>query len=322
MSDHPNRLATLATIASFPSNYFLENLAVRKDNSILVTVMNQRELWYIPPTGSSIPVEPVLLFTFDQPALGIVEVEPELFYISTSNIYTSHESYLHRLDLRGWTPGTPVAPDLVLEFPKAAGALNGSCLISPDVILVADSVAGLIWRVDVASDGGKPRARVWLKHESMDYHPDGPMPDQPGINGLKFSPTTDFVYYTSTAQQLFMRLGVDPATKDPAGAPEFVAGGMMGDDFCIDEAAGVAYVTTHRQNTIDRVSLDPAKNSKQRDSVAGDPFNDQLIGPSAGDWGRADGEPGRVAYFLTDGGTKAPLADGVVRSAKVLRAEL
>ena len=164
---------------------------------------------------------------------------------------------------------------------------------------------------------------MWLKHQSMDHYPDGPMPDQPGINGLKFSPTTGFVYYTSTAQQLFMRVGVDLATKDPAGAPEFVAGGMMGDDFCIDEAAGVAYVTTHRQNTIDRVSLDPAKNNGQRHSVAGKPFSLQLIGPTKGVWGRGPDEYGRVAYFQADGGTKSPppAAGGIARPATVLRVE-
>jgi hypothetical protein len=29
----------------------------------------------------------------------------------------------------------------------------------------------------------------------------------------------------------------------------------MGDDFCIDEDREVLYLTTHRQNTIDRVSI-------------------------------------------------------------------
>jgi hypothetical protein len=43
-----------------------------------------------------------------------------------------------------------------------------------------------------------------------------------------------------------MRVRVDENTHYPAGEPEFVAGGMMGDDFCIDENAGVAYVATHR----------------------------------------------------------------------------
>ncbi len=148
-----------------------------------------------------------------------------------------------------------------------------------------------------------------------------PKPDQPGVNGVKFASKTNYLYYTSTAQELFMRVRVDPTTHDPAGEPEFVAGGMMGDDFCIEENGGVAYATTHRENTIDRVSLEPIGNSNGRQSVAGDPFTEELIGPSAGDWGRELGERGRVAYFLTDGGTKAPIADGIVRPAKVLRVE-
>ena len=78
-----------------------------------------------------------------------------------------------------------------------------------------------------------------------------------------------------------MRVRIDPAKHNPADEPEFVVGGMMGDDFCIDETAGVAYVTTRRENTIDRVSLEPNGNSDRRHSVAGDPFTEELIGPSA-----------------------------------------
>jgi hypothetical protein len=84
----------------------------------------------------------------------------------------------------------------------------------------------------------------------------------------------------------------------------------MGDDFCIDEDAAVAYLTTHRQNTIDRVFLDPPKNSGFTQSVAGDPFNPELIGPSSAAWGRASGDYGRVAYFTTDGGTASPPPGG------------
>jgi hypothetical protein len=155
----------------------------------------------------------------------------------------------------------------------------------------------------------------------MAYNRDGPMPDQPGVNGLGYAQKTSYLYYTSTAQKLFMRVRINPDTHDPAGEPEFVAGGMMGDDFCIDENAGVAYVATHRQNTIDRVSLELSENNDVRHSVAGEPFTEELIGPTSGRWGRGSGEYGRVAYFQTDGGTKAPIADGIVRPAKVLRVE-
>jgi hypothetical protein len=58
-----------------------------------------------------------------------------------------------------------------------------------------------------------------------------------------------------------------------------------------------------------------------RCSVAGEPFNEQLIGPSSGAWGRRPGEYGRLAYFTTDGGTTSPPPDRIVRPAKVLRVE-
>jgi hypothetical protein len=95
----------------------------------------------------------------------------------------------------------------------------------------------------------------------------------------------------------------------------------MADDFCIDENAGVAYVTTHRENTIDRVVLRANQESPARDSVAGNPFDDRLVGPSSAAWGRRPGDYGRVAYVTTDGGTTAPPTDGIIPPATVLRVE-
>ena len=296
-------------------------MAMRGDHSILVTVMNHKELWYVPPVDGDVPVEPAHLYTFAQHATGIAEVEPDVFVISTSNLYTTHDSYLHRLDLRDWTPGQPVEPRLILEFPGPVRGLNGTCLIAPRTLLLADCFASLIWRVDLPEGEGEPSVHIWLKHESMADDPGGPMPDCPGVNGVRFAAKTNHLYYTSTMQRLFMRVPVDPATREPAGSPEFVAGGRMADDFCIDEDAGVAYLATHRQNTIDRVSLDPGQNGAIRQTVVGDPPTEQLIGPTAGVWGRRPGEEGRVAYFMTDGGTKSPPPDRVVRPATILRVE-
>ncbi len=314
--------AKLFTAALFPEKYFLENLAVRQDNSILVTVANHHELWFVPPVTGEQTVKPVLLFTFGEVACGITEVEPDVFYIATGNFYTTHEAYLHRLDLRHWRVGTPVHPEMVLRLPPEARGLNGSCLIAPDVLLIADSFASLIWRIDLPPGGDTPTARVWIKHESMGYYPGQLKPEQPGVNGVRFAAKTNYLYYTATAKKLFMRIPVDPDTHDPAGEPELVAAGRMGDDFCIDEDAGVIYLATHRQNTIDRVSMNPAENSGFTQCVAGDPFNEELIGPSSGAWSRIPGEYGKVAFFLSDGGTASPPPDGSVRPAKLLRVEL
>ena len=315
--------ATLTTAADFPKDYFLENLAMRSDQSALVTVATKKELWYVPPLDDALPVAPMRLCTFNEILTAIVEMDPDIFYVCSSEVYTTHESYLHRLDMRGWTPGTPVNPQVVLKFSDPVRGLNGGCKVGPNAMLIADMFAGLIWRVDLSADGENATPRVWLKHGSMASIPwPQTKPMQPGVNGVRYAAKTSFLYYSCTAQLLFMRVRVDPQTLDPIGQPEFVAGGRMTDDFCIDEDAGVAYLATHRQNTIDRVSLEPRDNRDfARHSLVGDPFTSELVGPSSGVWGRAPGDYGRRAYFLTDGGTTSPPPDGIVRNAKLLRVD-
>lgn len=322
MSHNKAPQARLVTVAEFPTHYFLENLAVRQDNSILVNVANQKELWYVPPADRDRVVLPIRLHTFKENAAGIVEIEPDVFILFSGNVYSTHEAFLHRLDLRDWKAGTPIAPKLVCQFPERARGVNGACLLGPGVVLVADCFAGLIWRLDFAAGTDQPSFRVWLEHESMGYFPGKMKPEQPGVNGVRYAAKTNYLYYTATAKKLFMRVKVDPETLEPAGSPELVVAGRMGDDFLIDEDAEVIYLTTHRQNTIDLVSMDAALNSGFTQSIAGDPYTEEMIGPSAGAWRRGPRDLGRVAYFITDGGTASPPPDGKARPAKLLRVEV
>ncbi|WP_370935519.1 hypothetical protein [Amycolatopsis sp. cg13] len=306
---------TLTPVASFPEKYFPENLAVRADGSVLVTVLLQQELWIVPE-----PRRPVLVHRFDHPVTGIAEVLPDVFLISLTEGYTTHESHLVRLDLTGWSPGEPVSPEVIFTFDDRVRALNGSCLLGDGVLAVADCFAGLIWRVDLDADARSAQARIWLAHDTMADDPDAEVapPRQPGVNGVRYSARTGYLYYTSTAQKVFMRVPVDPATLDPAGGAEFVAAIDNADDFALDEEAGFAYVTRHRANTLDRVPLIPRHGSEVR-HVAGEPFDDLLVGPSSAVW--VPGEEGRALYVTTDGGTTAP-PDGVFRNAMLVRAEL
>jgi hypothetical protein len=318
----PLPAVTLTPVASFPQKYFLENLAVRADGSILVTALLQRELWWVATPRTSGMVEPVLVHTFDHPVMGIVEVTPDVFIINLTEGYTTHDSHLARIDFTGWTPGDPVSPEIIHTFDGRARALNGSCLLSPTVMLVADCFAGLIWRVDLVDGARSASSRAWLSDDTMADDPDSevPPPPQPGVNGVHYGVRTGYVYYTSTAQKVFMRVAVDPATLKPAGAPEFVAAIDNADDLCLDEEAGFAYVTRHRANTIDRVPLQPRHGSEVR-NIAGDPFDEILIGPSSAAWGRGPGDHRRVAYVTTDGGTTAP-PNGEIHNAALLRMEL
>lgn len=313
---------TLAPVAFFPQKYFPENLAVRADGSILVTAILQKELWWVPPADPGAVVDPVLVHTFDHPVTGIAEVAPDVFIVSLTEGYTTHESHLVRIDFSDWKSGAPVGPEVIYTFDDRVRALNGSCLLGPNVLAIADCFAGLIWRVDLADDTHCATARVWLSDDTMAFDPDSdlPPPPQPGVNGVRYGTQTGYLYYTSTAQKVFMRIPVDSTTLDPAGPAQFVAAIDNADDFCLDENTGFAYVTRHRANTIDRVPLAPRHGSEVR-HIAGDPFDETLVGPSSAAWGRAPGEPGRVAYVTTDGGTTAP-PDGIIRDAALLRVGL
>jgi hypothetical protein len=318
----PLPVVTATPVAHFPEKYFLENLAVRADGSVLITAVLQKELWCVLGPQPRADVSPLLVHTFEHGVTGIVEAEPDVFIISLTEGYTTHESHLARVDLTGWTPGQPVSPEIIFTFDDRVRALNGSCLLGPRTMLAADCFAGFIWRIDLGPGAKSATARIWLAHDTMAMDPDSevPWPPQPGVNGVRYSAHTGYLYYTSTAQKVFMRVAVDPATLEPAGDAEFVAAIDNADDFCLDEDAGFAYVTRHRANTIDRVPLRPRHGSEVR-HIAGDPFDELVIGPSAAAWGRGPGEHGSIAYVTTDGGTTAP-PDGIVRQAKLLRVEL
>ena len=99
MQSRETSQAKLTAVAVFPPNSFLENLAVRADGSILVTEILQRQLWYVLPSAEGVPAEPVPVHIFDQFTMGIVEAGPDVFYVNTSDPFTAHRSFLHRLPL-------------------------------------------------------------------------------------------------------------------------------------------------------------------------------------------------------------------------------
>jgi hypothetical protein len=318
----PVPAVTLTPVAYFPENYFLENLAVRADGSVLVTTVQQKELWCVPGPEPRAEVPPVLVHTFEHLILGIAEAEPDVFIVSLSDLYTTHESHLARVDFNGWSPGKPVTPEIIFTFDDRVRGLNGSCMLGLGVLALADCFAGLIWRVDLADGARSATARVWLAHDTMAWDPDSavPPPQQPGINGVRYGPRTGYLYYTSTAQKVFMRVPVDKVSLDPAGDAQFVASIDNCDDFCIDDDAGFAYVCRHRVNTLDRVPLAPRHGSEVR-HIVDDPSDRVLVGPTSAAWRRRPGDHGRVFYVLTDGGRTAS-PDGIVRKAAMLRAEL
>ena len=320
MAERLHQRFRVETYALFPESYFLENLATRSDGSILVSAVNQGELWYVPVATGGLPVTPVLLDRLDGLPMGIVEAEPDIYYVCTIG-----DAAIERYDLNGWKPGEPVKRERVFTFPTSASGLNGACLLAPGILLIADGTAGLIWRIDLGSGAQAASASVWLRDTSMAagwelpqvvLTPHVTIP-YPGVNGVRFAKATNHLYYTNCAQQRFARIAVDPRTWNPAGAPEMLEGDILSaDDFCIDDEGGVAYVSTHVANTIRRVSLTPT-DAPWQDVAVGDPFETTLVGPSSLYW--APDAAGCVAYVTTDGGHLMPGPDGIRHPAALVR---
>jgi hypothetical protein len=88
----------------------------------------------------------------------------------------------------------------------------------------------------------------------------------------------------------------------------------------------VAYLTPHTDNSLVRVPIHPGADGATRSVVAGEPFDEQLVGPSSAAWARGPADYGHTAYVTTDGGHTAieyhrPGNDEIIRPARVVRAQ-
>ena len=322
-------------VATFPPGFFLENIAVLPDDTLLVSVANRQSLYCLPPPATpGQPRSPFLLQQFppDQWAMGLASSfsNPNLVYSMTCHLpgETEGRNHLHVFDASNVALGSRVAT--IAEFPPQSKFLNGLCPLSENVLLAADSFAGCIWRLDIAmgEDGSPKSAKIteWLRDPSMDAT--FQLPDfQPGTNGLKYSQKAGLVVFSSTQQQIFARVKVHPETLSPDGPVEVLATGIQGDDLIIDddfEGGPVGYLTTHRDNSILRIPLTTAKSpvaDKTICTVSQATIQHPLVaGPTAGVF--KVGEKGKTAYFTYDGGLKHRLEDGVLRSAGVVKIEL
>ena len=132
--------AQLTTVAEFAEELLPRELGRAEDNSVLITVMNHSEFWYVPSAGGDEQVAPMLLHKFDLLTMGIAEAEPDVFLmLACCNFYTTHESVIYKIDLTRWRPGTSIEPELFCTFPTEARGFEWVLRsLGPGVLLVAD----------------------------------------------------------------------------------------------------------------------------------------------------------------------------------------
>ncbi len=296
---------------------------MRGDGSVLVTAVLQKELWWRPRTRArSRLVDPVLLTPSSTSSRGSSRSSPSLHRQPERRV---HDARIPsgRSTSTDWAPGRPgVDPRSSSPSTSRARGLNGSCLLGPGVMLVADSFAGLIWRIDLAGSAQARRPGSGWPTTRWRWTPTARSPRRRSRASTvsTTAPRTGYLWYTSTAQKVFMRVAVDPATLDPAGSPSSSPPSTTPTTSAWTRTPGspTSPVTGRTRSTGSRWSPGTAARSATSPAIRS---TTALVGPSGVAWGRGPGDLGRVAYVTTDGGTTAP-PDGIVRRAALLRAEL
>ncbi|KAM5349387.1 hypothetical protein ACJ41O_005892 [Fusarium nematophilum] len=279
------------------NNTWFENLAVRPNGQVVATRIDSPELWLIDPftkTGRKLVTVPGITGG----AIGITEHSPDVFIFGAANltigpVVVDHGTMgLYRLDLTRRDPEVT----LVASLPDAL-FLSGIAHWSDKEVLVADSEASVIYKVDVTV--GSVEAVL----QGSVYAT---------TNGIAVQ--GKYLYYTSTGTQSFFRV---PLTRDAkaAGSVELLYHGLPLDDFALD-SDGTAYIATMEKNQIIKIS--PIGKSI---TVAGGVESLAVAAASSIRWGRTKRDSNTL-YVTTSGGALTPIFGRFTEPAKIVAVDL
>ena len=303
----------VSTVYQFPNETWVENLAIRSNGKILVTLLTSPEVWQIDPTQRS--AELIYHFPNATSALGIAEVHPEVFAVAVGNISVATiesvpGSYsIWQLDFEKRKHHAQVKK--ITDLPQAA-FLNGMCVLPgrPGSVLIADSAQGLIYELDTKTRS----SRVWLDDPA--FKPNSTLTTKSGINGIHVH--EGYLYFSNgLATPVFGRV---PITQygEPAGPVEIIVDQPPyatniddhADDFAFDRN-GNAWLATDPSNSI--VKITPY--GKVSVEVGG--VHDATVaGVTAVQFGRTKMDR-NILYASTNGGFASPPPGGIV-GGKVL----
>ena len=227
----------------FPhSSQWIENLAVRPNGDLVLTTFENANIYGFHPAVGSIPS----LLTKLQDAnvvTGIAQIAPDIYAFSGGTInrtaFTFEHGKIGIIDLSNYSASAPVPVRVAAQLPDSK-LLNGMAALPlyPRIILSADSLAGVIWRVDTTSG----KVDVVLKHDLL-----LPLQGTPflpvGVNGIRVR--DGYLYFSNTARQLWARVKVT-STGDTVGDVQVLThatGNDTLDDFDFTRD-GTTYIAT------------------------------------------------------------------------------
>ncbi|EON95621.1 putative six-bladed beta-propeller -like protein [Phaeoacremonium minimum UCRPA7] len=286
---------------------WVENLAVRSNGQILVTLSSAAEVFLIDPAD---PSKAALIHRFSDVTgmSGIIEVEHDKFYVVGGNfdlktfVNQSGSYKLWEVDMTDYGRDSKAIVTEVIRLDKI-GMPNGLELLSKTekVILAADCEAGAVFKIDLVNGS----------HETAVEVDEMKNPDQPfipiAINGI--SVHKGYLYWTNTSKALFCRVEVSE-DGTAAGEVEIIKQGLIGDDFCFDMDDN-AWIARNPFNTIAVV-----KAAGDAVTVAGQLDRLEIAGVTACQFDRKPGNE-HMLYVVTNGGLGGPVNGTQVEGGKV-----
>jgi sugar lactone lactonase YvrE len=191
----------------------------------------------------------------------------------------------------------------VADVPEAQ-LLNGMIALDQSGnVLIADSGAGVIWRVNTRSGDVKTVVDDPL------MKPVAGAPAAIGVNGIKIRKGN--LFFTNTFGMTFSSV---PIHKDGTaiGAAKVIVKNGIGDDFTFDKS-GNALVAQNVLNTLEKIT----PGGKQVTVVAGNLNSTQLAGPTAAQFGRTK-KYERTLYVTTNGGLAGPINGTFIEGGQVV----
>jgi len=217
---------TFEILASYPEGSFLENLEVQADGRLLFTNYFSKTIEQMTPNG-----EKSTFATVSGYPVSLISIASGYLITAQSKNFMSGEpdnaQLFLLLDKNGTEVGQFDAPGTIF--------LNGMTRLENGDILVADSVASTIWKVDVETQ----KVTSWLQHKTLAADPE--QPGIPGANGLKLHPKGLVVSNTSQRSLFLIKVDNDGQA---TGEPEQLSQTGLIDDFWINDDGSIVY-TTH-----------------------------------------------------------------------------
>ncbi|KAF3936111.1 hypothetical protein ABW20_dc0110338 [Dactylellina cionopaga] len=291
-------------IAQFPEPVWLENIAVRSNGDLLVTLLQPNASIYqiCNPSGREPHVSLVHTFTEVTSVLGISEISPDVFAVVGFN-FTSPLPTATTVFSIDFNRPKPVIKTIV-AIPEAV-LPNGmtSLTNTPTTILIADSYLGLVWRVNTLT--GKYDRDIKRTEMAIATGSTKPI----GINGLHVH--DGYLYFDNSFLATLYRVKITTngsVRSNSAVETVVVLDAVFCDDFTF-AADGTIYAATNNDNRVIAVKPNGKGGYGRGVVVAGSKSSLRLAGDTSAAFGRTKRDK-RILYVTTSGIYNGTTAEG------------